>query len=87
MKHQQSTVPIRLRTGLSPHTYNLICLLLNRNPAHRPSIHQVVAHPAFTERLAEFRKPIRQQDVDVLIRNYQEIRIRISPISWPRSTA
>lgn len=70
MKKQFEVRPIVFDNRASKLTKDLLEGMLNRNVEKRFDIDQVLAHPALTNRLKEFAKPIEEPDFREIMKNF-----------------
>ena len=73
MKKQFEVRPIVFDDRASKITKDLLEGMLNRNVEKRFDIDQVLAHPALTNRLKEFAKPIEEPDFREIMKNFSLI--------------
>ena len=66
------TKKIEIDANLSNDVKDLIRCVLRRNPEQRFNIKQVLSHPAITNRIPEFEKPITEEQYSYLIECYMQ---------------
>lgn len=70
LKDEFLTKDILLKNTLSSETKDILKQLLIKDDEKRPSIDQVLQHPAFKNHAHEFSRPLSEMDFAVLIKNY-----------------
>lgn len=71
MKRQSEVRIIQANPKVSAETRDLLEKMVVKDPKHRFSIDQVLAHPAISTHISEFKSPVAREDLIVLESNFK----------------